>query len=73
MTMSEYFDYESVATEAEISPDHLKTLRRHAEEDYPGDLMMVELRLLRTCSAVKDGRCTVNEALKPEPQMQGQD
>ena len=64
--MSEYFDYEKVAREAGISPEDLEKLRHQAMDDYRGDMMMAELRLLRTCRAIRRGRCTVAEALAPE-------
>ena len=64
--MPRFFDYEKVAAEANIPPADLDALRRRSQDDYPNDEMMCELRLLRTCSAIRDGRCTVADALRPE-------
>ncbi|MFN0012811.1 MAG: hypothetical protein ACKVS8_14350 [Phycisphaerales bacterium] len=51
----EYFDYPAVAAEAGILPDQLAVIERAAAADYPGDKMMFELRMLRTCNAIKAG------------------
>lgn len=63
--MSEFFDYETTAANAGISSADLDALRARVREDYPGDTMLFELRLLRTCDAIKEGWCTVAEALDP--------
>lgn len=62
-----YFDYETVAREAKISPDKLDALSQLVRQEFPRDDMMYELHLLRVCMGIRDGRLTVEEALKPEP------
>ena len=61
-----YFDYESVAREAGIPAEKLEAWRESLRRDYPGDEMMVELRLLRACEAVRQQASTadaISEAL----------
>jgi len=64
--MADFFDYETVAAEAGISQGDLDALRQHVQADYPDDELMCELRLLRLCHAVANGKCSVAEALRPE-------
>ncbi len=64
--MSEFFDYETTAANAGISSADLDALRARVRDDSPGDTMLFELRLLRTCDAIKEGWCTVAEALEPD-------
>ncbi|HUT01818.1 MAG TPA: hypothetical protein VM031_05150 [Phycisphaerae bacterium] len=64
--MPKYFDYPRVAAEAGISQQDLDAMACLVAADYLKDSMLYELRLLRTCSAIKEGACTVAEALKPE-------
>ena len=64
--MTSFFDYETVATQAGITPAELGALRQRVRADHPDDDMMAELRLLRTCRAIASGQCTGAEALKPE-------
>jgi hypothetical protein len=65
----EYFDYVTVATEAGFSSEQLEELFDRTLSEYHGDRMLAELRLLRTCSAVSKGFCTVADALAPEPEL----
>ena len=69
--MARFFDYQPVAEEAGITPDDLGALRRRVEADHPGDEMMAELRLLRMCRAIQTGKCSLTDALKPEPEPRG--
>jgi hypothetical protein len=62
--MTRFFNYERVAAEAGISQDDLERLRARVRADYPNDDMLYELRLLRTCKAIKSGACTVAETLE---------
>ncbi len=62
-----WFDYEGVAREAGIPDDKLAELVRMTREEYGDDDMLFELRMLRTCSAIRDGYATVEDALKPDP------
>lgn len=64
--MPRFFDYERVAREAGIADDDLNRLRESVRADHPNDDMLYELRLLRTCKAIKRGRCTIAEALDPQ-------
>lgn len=48
---SGYFNYECIAREANISDELLEVWRDGFAREYPGDEMMISLRLLRTCSA----------------------
>ena len=58
-----YFDYQTVARDAGISPAMLDRLLRQLTEELPGDLMLVELHALRACMAIKAGHLTVEQAL----------
>jgi hypothetical protein len=62
----EYFDYQSVAREPGIAEADLAAIEDIARKDYPGDQMMFELRMLRTCRAIKEGQATVADALRGE-------
>ncbi len=62
-----HFDYERVAREADIPTDKMEELRHLVRQEFPTDEMMYELHVLRACMAIKDGRLTVEEALKQEP------
>ena len=62
-----YFDYQSVAREAIVPDTTLKEWLEYFRSEYPGDEMMVELRLLRACEAAKPsalGLEAVEESLK---------
>ena len=63
----QYFDYVAVATAARISEADLAAIEAHVRADYPSDQMMFELRMLRTCNAIKSGAATVADALRPDP------
>ena len=51
----DYFDYKSAAREAGVPDDVLREWEIGFQGEYPGDGMMVELRLLRACAAAKGG------------------
>ena len=59
----DYFDYESIAREAGISEDRLARIVATMERDFPHDLMMCELHVLRACMAVRDGQITADQVL----------
>jgi hypothetical protein len=63
----EYFDYLSYAEQAGISDTDLEKLYQKTLAEYLGDQNLGELRLMRTCKAIANGRLTIEEALKPEP------
>ncbi|MBI5155062.1 hypothetical protein HZA57_07480 [Candidatus Poribacteria bacterium] len=48
MMTAEYFDFPSLATEAGLSDAQVTDLFQRTLEDYCGDRMMAELRMLRT-------------------------
>ena len=50
-----YFDYETPARKAAVPAGKLAEWRALFERQYRGDEMMVELRLLRACSAAGRG------------------
>jgi hypothetical protein len=66
--MPRFFDYETIAHKAGIAQEDLDAIRQRVQADYPDDDMMQELRLLRTCSAIREGRCTAADAIEPEKQ-----
>ena len=62
----EYFDYETVANEAKISPEKMKRLVHLAREEFPNDPLMCELHVLRACMAIRDGQVGLEHAIKTE-------
>jgi len=59
----EYFDYTRAAREAGIADAELRTLIGIFETDYPDDLMLRELHVLRACNAVARGTVTIRRVL----------
>ena len=59
-----YFEYAHAAHEAGIPSETLSLWESHLRQDYPGDEMMVELRLLRACHAVLQGGATPDEVTR---------
>ena len=62
----EFFDYKSVAKEANIPPDKLAIICDMLRREYPDDEMLYELHVLRACLSVRDGRTTLDKILKDE-------
>lgn len=60
-----YFDFESVARAAHIPPEQLQQLCALIREEFPHDDMMYELHVLRACTAIRDGRVPLEQALHP--------
>lgn len=60
----EYFDYASIAQRAGIASAKLTAIESLVREDYPADVMMFELRMLRICRAIESGKATVQDALR---------
>jgi hypothetical protein len=58
-----YFDYLSIAREAGMSQADLVVIERLVRADYGSDDNLFELRMLRTCSAIRDRRVTVQQVL----------
>lgn len=62
-----YFDYESAAREANVTPETLQKIRALVENDFLEDEMMCELHILRACMAIQSGMVTLEEILEPVP------
>jgi hypothetical protein len=62
-----YFEYETIAQEANIPPDKLQELRQLVRREFPQDDMLYELHLLRICMAIKQGVVTIADAIQAEP------
>jgi hypothetical protein len=63
MKTPQYFDYLKIARDANLSDSEIASLEQAVERDVPHDLMMSELRLLRTLTAIRDGFVTVKQAV----------
>lgn len=62
-TTPEYFDYLRAAREARLSDTDLRALVHVFETDYPDDLMLRELHVLRACNAIIRGSTTIRQIL----------
>lgn len=60
----EYFDYQSLANQAGLTDEQLRQLVERVRHDYPQDEMLLELHVFRACRAIKDGRVTLEQALR---------
>ncbi|MBX3390516.1 MAG: hypothetical protein KF691_13790 [Phycisphaeraceae bacterium] len=58
-----HFDYRGAAQAAKLSENELRTLVRIFEIDYPDDLMLRELHVLRACNAIVRGLTTIGQVL----------
>ncbi|HMN42760.1 MAG TPA: hypothetical protein PKE29_18115 [Phycisphaerales bacterium] len=63
----EHFDYREPARAAGIGETDLLAIVRLFETDYPHDLMLRELHILRACNAVRTGMVTVAQILRNAP------
>lgn len=61
----QYFSYARAAKEAELTPEQLRSLITIFEQDYPYDVMLRELHVLRACNAIIRGSVTIREVLAP--------
>ncbi len=61
-----YFDYETVAREAQILADKLARLLLLIRQEFPNDDLMYELHVLRACMAIRDGYLDMEEVLEPK-------
>lgn len=59
----QYFDYTRAAREAGLTPDQLRSLIVLFEQDYPYDVMLRELHILRACNAIIRGGVTIQQVL----------
>ncbi len=62
-TAPAYFDYRSTAVAARLTDADLRALIQIFEADYPDDLMLRELHVLRACNAVVRGTVTIRQIL----------
>jgi len=60
--MDALFDYHKLAEDVGVSPKQLEQLEALVRRDYGSDEMMVELRILRTLTAIRDGAVSFDEA-----------
>lgn len=60
-----HFDYTRAAAEARVTATQLRALIRLFETDYPDDLMLRELHILRACNAIVRGLTTIETVLGP--------
>lgn len=58
-----YFDYTRAAHTAHLSENDLRALIAIFEADYPSDLMLRELHVLRACNAIVRGLTTIRQVL----------
>lgn len=63
----EHFDYVTVARNNGIDARDLAAIVRLFEQDYPRDLMLRELHILRVCNAIAAGRVQLAEVLRQAP------
>ncbi|MEZ6234284.1 MAG: hypothetical protein R3B68_08845 [Phycisphaerales bacterium] len=59
----EYFDYRADAQAAGIGEHDLAAIVAIFEHEYPHDLMLRELHILRACTAVRRGRVRLADIL----------
>ena len=64
-----HFDYPRAAREAKLTDADLRSLIRLFEIEYPTDLMLRELHILRACNAIIRGSTTIRQIL-PAPGTQ---
>jgi hypothetical protein len=60
-----YFNYPAAAQAARLTDKELRALIHIFEADYPDDLMLRELHILRACNAVARGTTTIQQILAP--------
>ena len=61
-----HFDYRPDAARAGLNAEQLGRLIARFEADYPSDLLLRELHLLRACRAIADGINTLAQAVEPD-------
>ncbi len=55
-----YFDYTRAAHTAGLTPQSLRSLVEMFERDYPYDVMLRELHVLRACNAIIRGAVSID-------------
>ena len=61
--LPQHFDYTRAAHQANLSPADLAAIIHLFEHDYPHDLMLRELHILRACNAIIRGAVTLRDIL----------
>ncbi len=51
----EYYDYPAAAAATGLDEPQLDAIVRHFEAEYPSDLLLRELHILRACNAIARG------------------
>ena len=59
----QYFDYRRASSDAGLAPDQLHALIVIFERDYPYDVMLRELHVLRACNSISRGGVTIQQIL----------
>jgi hypothetical protein len=67
--MPEHYDYLAAAAAAGLSEADLAAIARHFEAEYPNDLLLRELHILRACNAIARGETTLNQLLAQHPRV----
>jgi hypothetical protein len=60
----DYFDYETMARDARLTPEQLRQVADAVRRDYPSDQMLFELHVLRACRAIRDGVVSLAEVIR---------
>lgn len=58
-----HFNYPRAAREARVSDVDLRSLIKLFESEYPTDLMLRELHILRACNAIARGSTNIRQVL----------
>jgi hypothetical protein len=61
--MGALFDYQKLAEDVGVSPKQLEQLESLVRRDYGSDEMMIELRMLRTLRAIREGALSIAAAI----------
>lgn len=62
----EYYDYPAAAATAGLTEPELDAIARLFEAEYPSDVMLRELHILRACNAIARGDTTLDRVLAPQ-------
>jgi hypothetical protein len=62
--MSEFFDYQTLASRLRIDTHRLAELETIVRSQYGSDQMLFELRMLRTLRAIDAGKTTIEAAIE---------
>ena len=62
-TPAAYFEYSGAAREARLTAEQLGGIVAMFERDYPYDVMLRELHVLRACNAIRRGSARMKDVL----------